>query len=87
MTALTGEVGEAANIVKKLNRYRDEIKGNQLSESELKAEFRKELADVFIYLDLLCQAANIGLSDAILDKFNETSKKIGWIDIDAHICN
>lgn len=77
LTATMGELGEAANIAKKLNRVRDGIPGNKETPEELQAAFRKEVADVFIYLDLLAQSQGFHLEDAVRDKFNETSRKIG----------
>ena len=77
-TATTGELGEAANIAKKLNRYRDGIRGNTRTKEELQQDLADEIADVFIYLDLLAQSENICLEEAILHKFNETSNKIGY---------
>ena len=61
MTATTGEVGEAANIIKKLNRVRDGIPGNKETEQELRDALADEIADVAIYLDLLAQAAGFDL--------------------------
>lgn len=78
MTALAGELGEAANIVKKLNRVRDGIPGNDKSPDQLRADLADELADTFIYLDLLAQAAGIDLPDALRSKFDKTSAKIGY---------
>jgi len=79
MTALTGEVGEAANIIKKLNRVRDNIPGNKETKEELIQALGEELADIYIYLDLLIQAA--GFDQSIIEKkFNKTSKKIGYIE-------
>lgn len=78
MTAVIGEVGEAANIVKKLNRYRDGIPGNDKSEDDLRAALGKEIADAAIYLDLLAQRVGFDLSQLIQAKFDETSRKIGW---------
>lgn len=80
MTATAGELGEAANVIKKLNRYRDGILGNSESEAELRAQLADELADTFIYLDLLAQAAGVNLPEAIRDKFNRTSRKIGYVE-------
>ena len=79
-TATLGELGEAANVAKKLNRYRDNIPGNSESEPALQAMLRDEVADTFIYLDLLAQAAGFDLADAVRDKFNRTSRKIGYVD-------
>lgn len=82
MTALTGEVGEAANIIKKLNRHRDGTRGNAETETvdRLQGELADELADSFIYLDLTAQAAGIDLANAIESKFARTSSKIGYIE-------
>lgn len=78
VTAVTGEVGEMANVVKKLNRIRDGIRGNTQNEEELRDALRDEAADVFIYLDLLCQAAGFRLDKAVVDKFNRSSEKVGY---------
>lgn len=80
MTATMGELGEAANIVKKLNRIRDSIKGNKEGEEELLRKLAGELADVFIYLDLTCQRAGIDLSVAVEETFNKKSDEIGYSD-------
>jgi NTP pyrophosphatase (non-canonical NTP hydrolase) len=80
MTAVAGELGEAANVAKKLNRVRDGIPGNDKTPAELKAQLADEVADTFIYLDLLAQSQNIVLEDAVVDKFERTSKKIGYDD-------
>ncbi len=77
MVALTGELGEAANVLKKLNRCRDGINGNTNTEVELKAKFVAELADTFIYLDLLAQAAGIDLPAAVVETFNNKSEQLG----------
>lgn len=76
-TALCGEVGELANIVKKLNRARDGIPGNKETEEELREALEDEIADVFLYLDLIAQREGINLELAIVAKFNATSRKIG----------
>lgn len=78
MTAVTGEVGEAANIIKKLNRIRDGIPGNKETREELEHALGDELADIAIYLDLLAQAAGYNLENLVEIKFQKTSKKIGY---------
>lgn len=78
MTATLGELGEAANVTKKLNRYRDGIPGNKETEAELREMLADELADTFIYLDLLAMAAGIDLPSAVRSKFDRTSAKIGY---------
>lgn len=77
MVGLTGEVGEAANIVKKMNRHRDNVTNpGDPSMDELRVMLAKELADIDIYLDLTYQRAGIDRPAAIRAKFNETSEKI-----------
>lgn len=78
--ATLGELGEAANIAKKLNRYRDGIAGNQPTDTEdnLKAKLKREIADAFTYLDLTSQAAGFSLEDAVRSKFDEKSAEIGY---------
>jgi len=80
MTATMGELGEAANIVKKLNRVRDGIPGNgDLTIMALRNALADEIADTFIYLDLLAQSLNMNMANIIMDKFNRTSLKIGYM--------
>lgn len=78
MTAMVGEVGEAANVVKKLNRYRDGVPGNKVSEAELHDQLRKELGDVFVYLDLMAQSLGFNIADAAAEVFNAKSREIGY---------
>lgn len=78
-TATMGELGEAANVAKKLNRVRDGIPGNgDATENDLRESLADEIADTFIYLDLLAQSAGIDLQRAVVSKFNRTSEKIGY---------
>lgn len=79
MTATLGELGEAANVAKKLNRVRDGIPGNAETPEQLRQNFADEIADAFIYLDLMAQSQGICLQDAVLAKFAKTSRKIGYI--------
>jgi NTP pyrophosphatase (non-canonical NTP hydrolase) len=78
LTAAVGEFGEAANVAKKLNRVRDGIPGNKLSEGELRDRFRREIADVFIYLDLVAQSQGFSLEDAVRETFDRKSEEIGY---------
>lgn len=78
MTATTGELGEAANLIKKLNRVRDGIPGNSETPEQLRAQLADEIADVAIYLDLLSQAAGFDLETIREAKFAKTSLKIGY---------
>ncbi len=80
MTATAGELGEAANIVKKLNRIRDGIPGNVETPEQLRSMLADELADVAIYLDLMAQAAGFDLETIREAKFAKTNLKIGYIE-------
>lgn len=70
---LGGEVGEALNVVKKLERERLGIKGSRTTKDDLAGE----LADVVICADLCALDHSIDLSAAIRHKFNATSDKVG----------
>ena len=76
--AMEGEAGEACNVIKKLNRIRDGMTGNEVGEDELYKALADELADTIIYLDLLAARAGINLESAIIHKFNETSFRVGF---------
>jgi NTP pyrophosphatase (non-canonical NTP hydrolase) len=76
LTATLGELGEAANIAKKLNRVRDGINGNKQSEAELRTAFRREIADTVIYLDLLAQREGFDLGEAVRETFNAKSREL-----------
>jgi NTP pyrophosphatase (non-canonical NTP hydrolase) len=78
MTALVGELGEAANVLKKLSRVRDGIPGNKETSIELRQKLAEEIADTYIYMDLFCQAVGIDLEEAVESKFKATSLKIGY---------
>lgn len=66
--ALAGEVGEACNIIKKIDR------GDVPLEYAREA-LAKEIADAFAYLDLMAECAGISLADAVVSKFNEISER------------
>lgn len=78
MTATLGELGEAANVAKKLNRVRDGIPGNKETEQELRAKLADEIADTYIYLDLLAAAVGVDLEQAVISKFEAKSLEIGY---------
>lgn len=67
--AVTGELGEAANIIKKIER-------GDLTLEEARPSLAKELADVQTYLDILAYRAGVDLGAATIGKFNEVSEKI-----------
>lgn len=78
--ALTGEVGELCNVIKKLNRLRDGLVGNKPEDTDKAVLLRKaqdEAADIYLYLDLICQSMGFDLTEAVRSKFNEVSERIG----------
>lgn len=72
--ALAGEVGEACNVIKKLERERLGAAGSRATRDDL----AEELADVLIYVDLLAAKFDIDLDRAVTNKFNKTSRKLGF---------
>lgn len=70
LQAVTGELGEYANQRKKFER-------GDIDEATFMVNARKELADVQIYLDLLAKRMGIDLGDAVREKFNEVSDRVG----------
>jgi|GEM_PF-2028166 NTP pyrophosphatase (non-canonical NTP hydrolase) len=70
---LAGEVGEACNVAKKIERERLGIRGSRATISDL----GDELADVIICADLVAMGEGIDLESAVARKFNATSEKVG----------
>ena len=78
LTAVTGELGELASLIKMKNRERDNLPGNKFSPTN--KQIADEIADVFTYLDLLAEVLNVDLGKAVVEKFNEVSKRVGFPD-------
>ena len=78
--AVAGEVGELANLCKKVRRgdvSLDDIiedKGKKMSVREVIA---REAADVVCYLDILCIQVGVDMGEAVREKFNSVSDRIG----------
>lgn len=68
--AVLGELGEAANLIKKLQR-------GDLELETTKQDLADELADVVTYLDILAFRAGIDLGEATGDKWDVVSARIG----------
>jgi NTP pyrophosphatase (non-canonical NTP hydrolase) len=76
LEAVLGELGEYANLHKKLVR-------GDIPREEALPLLAKELADVVTYLDILAFRLGINLGQATMDKFNEVSERVGsrvWVD-------
>lgn len=85
LTAVTGELGELASLLKMRNRERDGLPGNKFSPTD--KQVADEIADVLTYLDLLAEVLGVNLGKAAAEKFNEISERVGFpdrIDIYAH---
>jgi NTP pyrophosphatase (non-canonical NTP hydrolase) len=78
MTAVAGEVGELANIIKKVRR-------GDFTLDEARNGIAGELADVQAYLDILAYRCGVDLGDATMAKWNDVSRRVGSpLRIDAH---
>lgn len=68
--AVTGELGEAANLIKKIQR-------GDFTIGEARQDLADEFADIVTYLDILAMRAGVDLGKAVVDKFNRVSAKVG----------
>lgn len=68
MVSLTGEVGETANIVKKI------VRGDFTLKSK-KGDLQGEIADIFIYLLKISYQLGIDLEEAYLQKLEINRRK------------
>lgn len=68
--ATLGELGEAANLVKKIER-------GDLTLDDARDLLADELADVVTYLDIYAAQAGIDLGAATIRKFNRVSERVG----------
>jgi NTP pyrophosphatase (non-canonical NTP hydrolase) len=68
--AVCGELGEAANLIKKIER-------GDFTLEEKREELGKEFADIVTYLDILAMRAGVNLGEATVAKFNEVSRRVG----------
>ncbi len=83
--ALAGETGELCNIVKKVRRHETHVDRIATGQSyntpgmdELIPRIRDEIADVFLYLDLVANHFGLELEDCIFPKFNRVSEAQGF---------
>lgn len=68
--AVLGELGEAANIIKKIER-------GDMTLEEARPALAREFADAQTYLDILAFRAGVDLGEATIEKWNEVSVRIG----------
>lgn len=81
--AMQGEAGEAGNVVKKLRRIETgglwgNRKSGDTTEAELLDKLASEIADTFLYLDLLATYYGIDIPAAVVSKFNRISEEAGF---------
>jgi NTP pyrophosphatase (non-canonical NTP hydrolase) len=69
LQAVTGELGEYANLRKKYER-------GDIDEEEFLVFAKEELADVVTYLDILAFRLGIDLGKAVIEKFNLISSRV-----------
>lgn len=69
LQAVVGELGEFANLAKKVRR-------GDYTLDEKRHDLGEELADVIIYLDILAAQYGIDLSQSVIAKFNKVSKRV-----------
>lgn len=69
--AVLGELGEAANIIKKIQR-------GDFTLEESRDDLANEFADVLTYLDIMAFRAGIDLAQATTEKWNEVSGRIRY---------
>lgn len=68
--AVLGELGELANLLKKVQRGDKTI-------DEARGDIADELADVLTYLDILAFRCGVDLSEATIAKWNRVSERVG----------
>lgn len=68
--AVTGELGELANLIKKIER-------GDMTLDEARGQVADELADVATYLAILAFRCGVDLGRATIDKFNRVSQRVG----------
>jgi NTP pyrophosphatase (non-canonical NTP hydrolase) len=78
MLALLGELGEAANVIKKFNRIRDGVHGNKENIDELSRKLQEELGDTFVYFDLLCRSMGFNAFHLGIKAYERKSKELGY---------
>lgn len=70
LMAVTGELGEFANLRKKVLR-------GDMSMEDAKQDLADELADVVIYIDILASRLGVDLGAAVVSKFDRVSDRVG----------
>lgn len=69
--------GEAGELMEAIKKHLRGVRGIEGSDASL-ADVADEMGDVLICLDLLADEMGIDLSEAVILKFNKTSRKYGF---------
>ena len=88
LQAVVGELGEFANLAKKVRR--GDVPDDPDAQRRMQEALADELADVAIYLDILAYRTGVNLGEAIMNKWNRTSRKVGcklFIDAEGVHCH
>jgi hypothetical protein len=74
------KVGKLADKIKKLRRVETGVAQSKepLSMERAEKNVMDEVADVYLYLDLLCEHLGVSLYDCVKGKFNDVSEKMGF---------
>ena len=74
LIGLMEEFGELCSAIKKADRPTADVGNVPLDKDSVASE----IADVFIYLDLVAMHLGVDLTKAVTNKFNATSEKYGF---------
>lgn len=79
IVSIVGELGECANIIKKVRRGDFELEDRpaEFKGCTVREAIAKELADTVTYIDHLAAKYDIDLGQAVFEKFNEISRRVG----------
>lgn len=74
--AVTGELGELANLMKKVRRGDFDMNDPDTAH-KVQVDIAREFADIQTYLDIYAMQMGVDLGEATRMKFNEVSRRVG----------
>lgn len=75
---LSMHAGKLCDVVKKLNRCRDNLCGNRVSEAELREELKSRIARLATLLTQFAAAQGLDVAECARVKFNAVSERLGF---------
>lgn len=75
VVGLLGEIGEIANVIKKMNLDYDSNKINEELFADYKSKLREEVVDAFVYLLRLTSSLELDIENAYLSKLEVNKKR------------